>query len=453
MRLPTLLIGAIVLIATSTTSLATPALADPDVKIDPAITSTGEHRVIVRMRHANQVNSALAAVEAIKKDKKNIAARPPANLADRLDFFVYNGTRADVEKIARRPDVLTISEDRLNAPSLAESVPLIGADHAHQANVTGQGTALAILDSGFDLDHPALGSRIVEQACFSAVVPNLNASSLCPNGAATQTGPGSADAEVAECVTSAGQQCTHGTIVAGIAAGQATAGFPSDGVAPGAQIIAIQVYSRFRHTPLCRQASQSCVLSFDSSILTAMAYVELLAEQYTIAAVNLSANWRVDLYPLGPCDDVSGQNYKVAMDSLLAKGIPTVVATGNNGFNFQVQWPACVSSAVSVSATDKQDAIAPFANRGVVTDLFAPGDAITAAALGGGYLTSSGTSLAAAHVSGAFALLRQKHPDATADELLTALKTTGKPFTYSSWGDTQVTTPRIDVAAALISLS
>jgi peptidase E len=58
--------------------------------------------------------------------------------------------------------------------------------------------------------------------------------------------------------------------------------------------------------------------------------------------------------------------------------------------------------------------------------------------------------MAAPHVTGTFAVLHQKREHATVDQLLEALKRTGKPIAYTSAG-TQVTTPRIDVWAALRS--
>ncbi len=74
---------------------------------------------------------------------------------------------------------------------------------------------------------------MVAQACFSA-------NSSCPNGGTTQVGPGAG----VPC-TYAVNGCKHGTHVAGIAAGQ---GATFSGVAKGANLIAIQVFSRFTGT-------------------------------------------------------------------------------------------------------------------------------------------------------------------------------------------------------------
>ncbi|MFI7112957.1 S8 family peptidase [Nonomuraea sp. NPDC050227] len=443
-----LLAGAITLAATAASLVATPALADPESKIDPAVTSTGEHRVIVRVRQPAQVQSALAGAEGVRQDKRNVVATPPAELAGKLDFFVYRGTRAELEKVAEQADVVSIRKDRLNEPSLAQSVPLIGADRAHRQGFTGKGTAVAIIDSGIDNDHPAFGRRIAAQACFSATDPADGSTPLCPNGSQFQIGDGAASSETEACLRNAPRPeyglCYHGTHVAGITAGQATKEFPNPGVAPKAKIIAIQVFSRFDNSPYCGAAA-SCVLAYDSSVLTGMAYANVLADQYDIAAVNLSlGGGKYDAY----CDEGDGADFKAEVDQLQAKGVATVVAAGNNGFDASVSWPACVSNVVTVGATDKQDAVASFSNRGAMLDLFAPGVSITAAISGNAYATLNGTSMAAPHVAGSFALLRQKRAHATSDQLLDALRRTGKPITYASAG-TQLTTPRINVYAAL----
>ncbi|MET7338372.1 S8 family serine peptidase [Nonomuraea sp. NPDC005650] len=448
MRLLSLLAGTIVLAATSATLVATPALADPESKIDPAIAATGEYRTIVRVRQPAQMRSVQSNAEEVERDRRNVAAEPPSEVAGKLDFFVYRGTRAELEKIAEQSDVVSIRKDRLNEPSLVESIPLIGADRAHRRGVTGKGTAVAIIDSGIDDDHPAFGDRIVAQACFSAADPADNSTPLCPNGSPFQIGDGAADAETAACMTGAPQPqyglCYHGTHVAGIAAGQATADFPADGVAPRARIVPVQVFSRFDDSPYCA-GRPVCILAYDSSILTGMAYADLLADQYNIASVNLSLGGG---QYTESCDTGDGADFKAEVDKLLAKGTATVVASGNNGFDSAVSWPACVSNTVSVGATDKQDAVAAFSNRGTLVDVFAPGVSIKAAIAGNTYATLNGTSMASPHVAGALALLHQKRPRAGVDSMVDALKRTGKPITYTS-AEAEVTTPRINVYAAL----
>ena len=88
--------------------------------------------------------------------------------------------------------------------------------------------------------------------------------------------------------------------------------------------------------------------------------------------------------------------------------------------------PARVKEALTVGATDKNDARASFSNWGRCLDLFAPGQDIESAWFEGPRSTKtiSGTSMAAPHVAGATALILQSEPDLkpeqVADKLLKA---------------------------------
>jgi subtilisin family serine protease len=85
-----------------------------------------------------------------------------------------------------------------------------------------------------------------------------------------------------------------------------------------------------------------------------------------------------------------------------------------------------------------------FANRAPFLSLWAPGSMIRAPwYLSTNYVTASGTSMAAPHAAGAWALLRQAVPGAGVDEILGALQATGVPIIH---------TTRIRVAAALDEL-
>jgi hypothetical protein len=78
--------------------------------------------------------------------------------------------------------------------------------------------------------------------------------------------------------------------------------------------------------------------------------------------------------------------------------------------------------------------------------VFAPGVSIVSSVTGGGFGSASGTSMAAAHVAGAWAVLRQAAPNASVDQILSALQTTGVPVTDT---DSGVTKPRIRIDQAL----
>jgi hypothetical protein len=78
--------------------------------------------------------------------------------------------------------------------------------------------------------------------------------------------------------------------------------------------------------------------------------------------------------------------------------------------------------------------------------LLAPGSFIVSSVPGGGFETMMGTSMAAPHVAGAFAVLKALKPDATVDDILAALDSTGKPI--SADGSTALTFGRIELKLA-----
>ncbi|MDR8415257.1 S8 family serine peptidase, partial [Nonomuraea sp. 3-1Str] len=323
--------------------------------------------------------------------------------------------------------MVSVTEDRPVPPVLAESVPLIGADKTRAAGKTGAGSVVAVLDTGVAVNHPFLKDRVLEEACFSPIDADYSSTSLCPDGTAQQEGPGAADTDQGPCADPA-LDCDHGTHVAGIAVGDGTGvtGAPPAGVAPGAELVAIQVFSKFTSEDLCGAGAAPCVLSFTSAQLAGLDKVlQLKDEGVPLVAANLSLGGG---QYTAACD---GDPRKTAIDSLRTAGVATVVAAGNDGYGTAVAAPACVSSAITVGATTDQDSIAPFSNRGTLLDLLAPGVSIISSIPGNKWASLNGTSMAAPHVTGALAVLRQAMPDATLTQLETALKTTGKPIAYN----------------------
>ncbi|MEU0646438.1 S8 family peptidase [Streptomyces umbrinus] len=281
--------------------------------------------------------------------------------------------------------------DGVRRASLDKSVPQIGADKAWASGYDGKGVRIAVLDTGVDATHPDLKDQVVAARNFT------------PSPDATD-------------------KYGHGTHVASIAAGTGAASPAGSagafkGVAPGAELLNGKV--------LDDEGSGD-----DSGIL---AGIEWAAEQGA-DVVNLS---------LGGGDAPGLDPLETAVDKLSAdKGILFAVSAGNDGeFGEQtIGSPGSAESALTVGAVDGDDKLAEFSSRGprvgdggIKPDVTAPGVDITAAAAPGsvieqevgqnpeGYLTISGTSMAAPHVAGAAAILKQRHPDWTYVDLKGAL--------------------------------
>ncbi|OFW25350.1 MAG: hypothetical protein A3H97_06430, partial [Acidobacteria bacterium RIFCSPLOWO2_02_FULL_65_29] len=338
---------------------------------------------------------------------------------------------------AASSDVVQVLDDVLVRPVLSESAPLIQSDQVWAAGYDGAGTTIAVLDTGVEASHPFLAGKVVEEACYSSDQPGLS-SSFCPNGLSQQIGPGAAP----PCWLDG---CYHGTHVAGIAAGNGVlAGQPFSGVARGADIMAVQVFSQIDNSIACGGYAP-CLGGFTSDIIAGLERVYAVAASRNIVAVNMSLG---EGQFFAQCDN---QPYKPMIDSLRSVGVASIVAAGNDGHTSSMLSPACVSSAVSVGATNKTDQVAWFSNVASFLSLFAPGEDIVSSVTGGDYDILSGTSMATPHVAGAWAVLKQADPAASVTDVLEALRTTGTPITDTRAGGS-VTAPRIGVFEALASL-
>jgi subtilisin family serine protease len=402
-------------------------------------------RVIARLKTEVEVEGRLsgsAAVvtqrRAISRAQRGVISRLPAGRAEVVRAFEtipYVALAVDADGLAaleRDPEVLRVDEDRVERAVLTETIPLVGADQTAAAGLDGREWTVAVIDTGIDASHPFLAGKVVSEACYSARRD-------CPNGQTNQIGAGAG----APCDYAEG--CTHGTHVAGIAAGS---GETSRGVAPGADLIALQVFSRFDGDECEGSGEDPCTAAFVSDQTAALERVFALRDVFSIAAVNISIGGSTTFASQSSCDLLDGPR-KAVIENLRSVGIPTVVAAGNDGSTTGLSSPACISGAVSVGATNDADGIAGFSNSAPYLTFLAPGVGVISSEPDGAFGTMSGTSMAAPHVAGAFAVLRQAAPGATLTSLLDAAADGGVPITD---GRNDVTTPRLDLVGALDEL-
>jgi len=356
---------------------------------------------------------------------------------------------AALRAVAASPDVAYIEEDRRDSPLLAETRVITGAITAFENNYKGAGETIAILDTGLDYRDPFFGgggftddaspdSRVVSEACYSTA--SANTISACLNGT---IGRGAARP-----YSEPGFE--HGADIAGIAAGEnaATKASPEGhGIAPAATIVAVQVFSVATHYG-CQTLGVDCPVAFVSDQILGLERVYELRTSFNIVAVNLSVGGTSTYTTEAACDAANASSAAI-IETLRSVGIATVIGSGNNERADAISAPACLSSAISVGSTNDGsvdyanpiDSISHFSNSAAFLKLLAPGQLVTVRGRAG-----RGTSLAAAHVTGAWALIKSAFPALAVQEVLDTLRMSGALILDTRNG---VSTPRINVAAAL----
>jgi subtilisin family serine protease len=388
-----------------------------------------------------------------------------------IPYIVVELDETGLEQLLAASEVESVTEDKHDPPSLEQSTQMIGAPTAWNLGFTGQGQTVAILDTGVDNDHNFLAGKVVSEACFSTTSAASNTTSVCPGGVASSTAAGSADN-----VGSGISGFDHGTHVAGIAAGRQNL-FPIltrearsaniilpptifntfSGVGRDANIIAIQVFSRFNSQADCGSSPAPCLRSFRSDQVEALERVLDLSDNFNIAAVNMSlggGNFT------STCDSES-QAHTDIINELRAARIATVISSGNGGNKNGIAFPACISSAISVGSVGDgsdgdpgelavpADTVVGSSQSALFLKLLAPGRWINSSVPGNAFDNKSGTSMAAPHVTGAFAVLKEKSPNSSVTDLLMILQTTGVAVTDAA---NNITKRRINLGAAINGL-
>ena len=178
----------------------------------------------------------------------------------------------------------------------------------------------------------------------------------------------------------------HGTHVAGIAAARINNGIGIAGMAGGATIMPVKVFS-----------PPPNVLGTYEDLIRAIIY----ATDNGARVINMS---------LGATSYSRGE--EAAVDYAWNHGVVVVAAAGNTGRN-TYHYPAAHRNAIAVAATDAYDNRAGFSTYGDFIDVAAPGASVYSTLMSGGYGYMSGTSMATPHVAGLAALLFSLNPQLT----------------------------------------
>jgi hypothetical protein len=261
--------------------------------------------------------------------------------------------------------IYRLQEDRTVEPQRNPGQYALGKLHVPQAHrlATGNQILIALIDSEIDAAHPDLDGSI--SASF-----NTTSMQVPPD--------------------------QHGTAMAGAIASHRQL----TGTAPRASLLAVRAFGG-------TEAGQ------DGTTFRVLKGLNWSAAQ-NARIINMSF--------AGPADPA----VHAALAAAHAKGIVLVAASGNAGPKSAPLYPAAEASVIAVTATDAEEGVFPHANRGRHVAIAAPGVEVLVPAPHGAYWLASGTSVAAAEVSGVVALMLERAPSLSPDDVRRILMRTAK---------------------------
>jgi subtilisin family serine protease len=334
----------------------------PPQDISPAIsalTAGRPHRpkeilVLVAADRASEIAGRIARQYDLSADPRLLVPLIDGAIV-RLRFTGNRSVESVLQAVSADPDVQLVQPNydyrASKEATRAQTAPQYAGeklrlDEAH-LQARGNGVMIAVIDTAIDGAHPELAGAVA--GMFDAV------------------GEGPAPPE------------GHGTGIAGILVAHATL----KGVAPGAKLLSVRAF---------RGGGAEPALSTSFRLLKGISWA------FASGAKIMNMSFA------GPMDRLLERIIKNAT----AKGAIFVAAAGNNGPEGAPVYPAAYPEVIAVTATDEKDRLYGKANRGDYVFIAAPGVDIVAPALKGRYDLSSGTSMAAAHVSGVVALLLER---------------------------------------------
>lgn len=255
----------------------------------------------------------------------------------------------------------------------------------HFSGPTGRGVKVAVLDTGIDLNHPDLSSKVIEGVSAVSLVSGITVQDV--NG--------------------------HGTHCAGTICGprESTSGVRY-GVAPDIELLVGKVFNN-RPRPSAT----------DDDILEGITW----ADENGARIISMSLGSERDV------GEAFAPLYEHLARQLLDRqqnSVLIVAAAGNESerpiFTAPVGNPAACPAIMAVAAIDRRGRIAPFSCRQMdnigVVDVSAPGVGVFSSIAGGGFELLDGTSMATPHVAGMAALYLEREPNFTAQQLFDQLK-------------------------------
>lgn len=358
-------------------------------------------------------------------------------------------TPSDIEKLSRSEDmrIHSIGANRGDYHlSLATSTDnLLHLPGYWGSGILGSGQTIYVVDSGVEKNHNMLkqangASEVVFEGCFQT--DSATHKSVCPaKDSAGDSLPGLVNSglpySAAVCdptfnnpphpdkIDFQNRFCSHGTHVAGIAAGRYGAtDVPLQGVAPEALIGSISITSR-KIVP--EFMTPDAVLIFEADWIQVLYQLSLAASGNMPVVINMSLGGGATPFP-ATTYSYNGLAMEAAVSNLKQAGIPVVAAMGNNSESAKIDVPAAINGVIKVGSVYNDgvgNTVHPNSNRAQTNAFpneyifFAPGAPVRSAYAYSTTTTgpNSGSSMATPHVSGLYALIKSWQPSATVDQV------------------------------------
>ncbi|MFR9799753.1 type VII secretion-associated serine protease mycosin [Streptomyces sp. MS06] len=253
----------------------------------------------------------------------------------------------------------------------------------------GKGVRVAVIDTGVDVRNPQLAHAVDVGSGRNLLPKNLKDDNGDPVDRGNEHGT---DDTVG-----------HGTRVAGIIAARPLKGTGFVGLAPAATIIPIQQNDAEGHGTA-------------GTLADAVRY----AVRARADVINISQDTSNAVKP--------SSDLEAAIDEALQRKIVVVASAGNDGLggNVKKTYPASYDGVLAVAASDRSNERAPFSQSGDFVGVAAPGVDIVSTVPKGGHCSDNGTSFSAPYVAGVAALIKGKHPDWTAREVVAQIEQTAE---------------------------
>lgn len=382
-----------------------------ELKSPLTIASTDSEKQLIKEKQ-NLIRTQTASI-----DLEDIELKQSFNT---FPFIAAKVSITGVNELKKNKNIKSIQFDNPKTLLLQNSVPFINANSVHSiqiqgTNLTGEGQTICIIDSGINYNHSSLGgpgfpnSKVIAGHDFE----NNDADPIDDYG--------------------------HGTHVAGIAAANGSI----LGVAPQAKIVAIKAFD-------------DSGVATTANLVSALEYCTLNKTTYNISVIVMSygsgSSTRWD--DVTTCLADQGTDLEtIALNNAFEANITLVAAAGNSGLSDGIQYPACHPKVISVGNSNLQDEKNIQSNTGLLLDIFAPGTSINSTWFTGdtNYNTLSGTSMAAPHVAGSVALIKQREQTQNNTPSLLSIKKS-LFSTTESIVTTPKTYPRLDVHESINSL-